>query len=248
MWTQYEFLSATGNREEVLMSYVKVFRELDWLISVRMRASSALILAPSVCATMTWKSVKHLRHTYNIASEQSVSGDLKISEQVDHSPFCLHTLSTKRLVGVPLALLFFTVVVISSCPLIPSLRILGEGTSSRSYRWSRGPWSSVLSGRYDSFSDSPWNFLTSPDSRLPILLHTSTQDFHINSYINSINSAFTQYLDDEEGTSHSKFWNHLLVQFFGNDQHSAPVSLACFWDAHSGTRLLRRRRSGIAIQ
>ena len=53
MRTQYEFLSATGNREEVLMSYVKVFRELDWLISVRMRASSALMLAPSVCATMT---------------------------------------------------------------------------------------------------------------------------------------------------------------------------------------------------
>lgn len=185
MWTQDEFLSATGNREELLVSYVKVFVELDWLISVRMRASSALMLAPSVCATMTWKTVKHFWPTYNIANEQSVSDDLKISEQVDHSPFCLHTLSTKRLVGVPLALLFLTVVDFSSCPLIPSLRILGEGTSSRSYRWSRAPWSSVLSGRYDSFSDSSWNFLTSPDSRLPILLHSSTQDCHVNSHINS---------------------------------------------------------------
>jgi hypothetical protein len=47
------FYLLTGNREELLVSYVKVFMELDWLISVRMRASSALMLAPSVCATMT---------------------------------------------------------------------------------------------------------------------------------------------------------------------------------------------------
>ena len=34
-----------------------------------------------------------------------------------------------------------------------------------------------------------------------------------------------QYLDDEEGTSHSKFCNHLLVRFSGNDQHSSPPRL-----------------------
>lgn len=104
--------------------------------------------------------------------------------QVDKGSLCagIYTLSMKKLVGGVLAVIFLLSFTVSGLsPLTPSLNTLGGGCtiidsslfgSSSSCFNCGGVSPSALNGKYISTPDSgsPWNFRTSPDSKLVILL------------------------------------------------------------------------------